>query len=189
MKPIEYRSDIEFLQALRCVEYRLPRQGDLRKQGYILALGLRYGLVGIAATYHLLETASDDEERLVLASARGWPQIVEDHVRFELKSRIPFPVDLSFPLTVSRMAERPVRIAIPLLQRLCPLESCMHQATEQFISENLFGVRLHWPWFRKGAAVKLFRRHAQESAGFAVRFFQRRQCDLEEVPEIALLGE
>lgn len=189
MKPIEYRSDIAYLQALRCVEYRMPPLGALRKQGYVLTLGLRYGLMGIAATYHLLETANGDEERFVLASTRSWPRIVEEHVRFELMNRIPFSVDIAFPVTVSRSAERPLRIALPLLQRLCPLESCLHESAEQYISENSFGIKLHWPWLKRRAAVREFRRYAQESLTFALHFFERRQYELDEVPEIALLGE
>ena len=189
MKPIEYRSDIEYLQAVRCVEYRLPAISELRKQGYVLTLGLRYGLVAIAATFHLLETASSEDERLVLNSTKSWPRIVEDHVRFELLNRIPFPVDLAFPIAVSRCAERPLRIALPLLHRLCPLETCLEEATERYISENIYGIRMNWPWYRRRAAVREFRRHAQESLTFALHFFERRQYDLDEVPEIALLGE
>jgi len=189
MKPIEYRSDIEYLQALRCVEYRLPAISELKKQGYVLTLGLRYGLVAIAATFHLLETASGDDERFVLGSTRAWPRIVEDHVRFELLNRVPFAVDVAFPVAVSRCAERPLRIALPLLHRLCPLETCLEEAMEQFIAENHYGIRMNWPWYRRRAAVREFRRHAQDSLAYALHFFERRQYDLEEVPEIALLGE
>jgi hypothetical protein len=189
MKPIEYRSDIEYLQAARCVEYRLPNASQLKKQGYVLALGLRYGLVAIAATYHLLEIAGTEDERLVLNSTRSWARIVEDHVRFELLSRIPFQTDLMFPAAVSRCAERPLRIALPLLKQLSPLETCLEEAAERYISENIYGIRMNWPWYRRKAAVREFRRHTQTSLTFALHFFERRQYDLDEVPEIALLGE
>jgi hypothetical protein len=189
MKPIEYRSDIEYIRAVRCVEYRLPKQGQLRKQGFVLALGLRYGLMAIAATFYLLESASTEDERLVLNSAKAWPRIVEDHVRFELLNRIPFQVDLMFPTAVSRCAERPLRIALPMLKQLTPLESCLEESMERFISENIYGIKMNWPWYRKRAAVREFRRYAHESLAFAVHFFERRQYDLDEVPEIALLGE
>ena len=189
MKPIEYRSDIEYIRAVRCVEYRLPKQGLLRKQGYVLTLGLRYGLMAIAATFHLLETASGEDERLVLSTAKAWPQIVEDHVRFELISRIPFQVDLMFPCAVGRCAERPLRIALPLLKQLNPLEACLEAASEQFIAENIYGIKMGWPWYKRRAAVREYRRYAQESLTYALHFFERRQYDLDEVPEIALLGE
>jgi hypothetical protein len=189
MKPIEYRSDIEYIRAVRCVEYRLPKQGQLRKQGFVLALGHRYGLMAIAATFHLLETASSEDERLVLSSARAWPRIVEDHVRFELLSRIPFQVDLMFPTAVSRCAERPLRIALPLLKQLSPLEACLEESTERYIAENMYGIKMNWPWYKRRAAVREFRKHAQESVTYALHFFERRQYDLDEVPEIALLGE
>jgi len=189
MKPIEYRSDIEFIQAVRCVEYRLPPIGQLRKQGYVLTLGLRYGLVGIAATFHLLETASGEDERTVLNATKSYAQIVEDHVRFELLNRVPLPVDLGFPVAIGRCAERPLRIALPLLQRLCPLETCLEEAAERYTSENIYGIKMNWPWYRRRAAIREFRSYTQESLSFALHFFERRQYDLEEVPEIALLGE
>jgi hypothetical protein len=189
MKPIEYRTDIEYLQAVRCVEYRLPKPTHLRKQGYVLALGLRYGLMAIAATFHLLETASSEDERFVLSSTRSWPRIVEDHVRFELLSRVPFQVDLIFPNAVSRCAERPLRIALPMLKQLSPLETCLEESAKKYISENMYGIKMNWPWYHKRAAVREFRRQTQESLTFALHFFERRQYDLDEVPEIALLGE
>jgi hypothetical protein len=145
--------------------------------------------MGIAATFHLLETANSEDERFVLNSTRSWPRIVEDHVRFEIVNRIPFTVDLAFPVAVSRCAERPLRIALPLLQRLCPLENCLEEAADRYISENKYGIRMNWPWYKRRAALREFRRHTQDSLRFAMQFFERRQLDLEEVPEIALIGE
>ncbi len=189
MKPIEYRSDIQYLQALRCVEYRLPNHGHLRKQGYVLTLGLRYGLTAIAATFHLLETANGEDEQLILGSTKSWGRLVEDHVRFEIINRVPFRVDLAFPIAVSRCAERSMRIALPMVRRLCPLESCLQETAEQYINENIYGVKMNWPWYKRRAAVREFRLHTQESLSYAHNFFERRQVDLDEVPEIAMLGE
>ena len=42
---------------------------------------------------------------------------------------------------------------------------------------------------RNGHAVRLFEETLRESRDFAMHFFERRQADLEEVPEIALIGE
>ena len=189
MKPIEYRSDIAFMQALRCVEYRVPQMGSLRRSGYVLTLGLRYGLMGIAATFHLLETANSEDEKVIMRLTQSWPRIVEDHVRFEIQHNVPFPVDLAFPVAVSRCAERPLRIVAPLLQRLCPLETCLQEATDQFIAENMYGIRLNWPFFRRKRALAEFRKYSEQSTSYALHFFERRQYDLVEVPEIALLGE
>ncbi len=189
MKPIELRSDTAYLQALKCVGYRVPHMGRLKKQGYVLNLGLRYGLLGIAATFHLLETANSEDEKVVMDLARQWPRLVEDHVRFETHRLVPFASDAIFPVAVGRCAERPLKIALPLLRRLCPLESCLAEATEQYISENRYGIRLNWSVFQRRRALREFRKQAELSTGFALHFFERRQYDLEEVPEIALLGE
>jgi hypothetical protein len=189
MRPIEYKADIEYIQALRCVEYRLPVVGKLQKQGYLLALGLRYGLVGIAATNHLLESATGEDERCVLNITRSWPRIVEDHVRYELLKRLPFPCDIAIPVAVGRYSERALRLALPLLHRVSTLEKALQDTCDQFCSEHVAAIRMNWPWYLRRAAVREFNRCSKESLSFALHFSERRQYDLEEVPEIALLGE
>jgi hypothetical protein len=189
MRPIEFRADIEFLQALRCVEYRVPRMGRFQRPGYLAALGLRYGLVGIAATYHLLVTACDEDESCVLNATRSWPQLVEDHVRYELLNRFPFPHDPAVPIMVGQYAERPLRLALPMLHRLNTLDTCLKEVCEYYIAENIAAIRMNWPWYRRRTAKQEFIRCMNDSLSFTLHFFERRQYDLQEVPEIALLGE
>ena len=65
MRPIEYRVDTAYMQALKCVEFRLPRDPRLPRDEYLLSLGLRYGLAGAAATHQLLLSAGEDDEEPV----------------------------------------------------------------------------------------------------------------------------
>ncbi|MDR3688879.1 MAG: hypothetical protein P4L46_05830 [Fimbriimonas sp.] len=189
MKPIEFRTDIEYLQALRCVEYRIPRKSRFRKPGYLAALGLRYGLVGVAATYHLLQVANDEDECCVVGAMRSWPRLVEDHVRFDLLDRLPFPTDSRMPVVVSELSERPLRLSVPYLYGLCSLERCLCEVSEAYSSENRDSIRMNWPWYRYRAAGNEFLRCKEESLRFALHFYERRLYDLQEVSEIVLLGE
>ncbi len=189
MRPIEFRADLEYLQALRCVEYRVPKMGSFKRPGYLAALSLRYGLVGIAATYHLLTTSCDEDERCVLNATRSWPRLVEDHIQYDLIDRLPIPCDASLPVEMGRMAERPLRLALPLLHRMNELEVCLREVSELYAAENANAIRRQWPWFRRRAPMQEFSRSAHESLRFALHFYERRQYDLQEVPEIALLGE
>lgn len=189
MKPIDVRSDAVYLQALTCVEHRLPPPQTLKTQGYVLSLGLRYGLLGIASTFYLLQFASSDDEQAVVRLSRQWPRLVEDHVRFVLLPRLPFAADAVLPLAISRCAERPLELALPLLKRLCPLDSCLSESTKRFTFESRFGIRQGWPLLKRRTAAREFRKQAELSTGFALQFFERRLYALDEVSEIALIGE
>jgi len=189
MRPIEFRADIAYLQALRCVEYRVPKPARFRPPGYFAALGLRYGLVGIAATYHLLETACGEDENRVLNATRSWSRLVEDHVRYEIPGLLPVESGAATPHAVAQLAERPLRLALPMLHRVNSLETCLREICDQYVKENTSSIRSGWPWYRWHGARQEFLRTMNESLSFTLHFFERRQYDLQEVPEIALLGE
>jgi hypothetical protein len=189
MRPIEYRTDTDFQQALRCVAYRLPKRDTLKESGRLLALGLRYGLLGAAAIHHLLLSASEDEERQVLDSAASWPQMVAEHVRSDTAPRLGFPPEPDIALRVGRWSQYILQVAVPLYKRLCPLEVCLSVAADDFITDHSRDIRQGWNLFLRGRAERLFREDTDNAVGYALNFFERRQHDLEEVPEIALLGE
>ena len=189
MKPIEYQVDLEYLQALRCVEYRIPRCDSLQKPGYIATLGLRYGLIGAAATYHLLSSCSNDERPSVLAATRSWPRLVEDHICYELIDDVPISNDPTFPITVARFAERPILLALPLMDRFLTLNLCLEAVCHIYESEVEDQIYSQWPWYRRRSALVEYRKKTSQSLSYALHFYERRLYDLHEVPEIALLGE
>jgi hypothetical protein len=189
MRPIEYRTDRDFRQALRCVEYRIAPLEELRPRGFILGLGLRYGLLGIAALHHLLELADPDEEGAVFEAAVNWSQVVTDHIRHYTAHRLPWDEDFDAPDRVGRLAQLPVSSAIPLLRRHAPLQVCLGVGTTDFIDSHRQDIRHGWGWFRSRQGERLFHDLAAGSQTFAMNFWERRKCDLEEVREIALLGE
>jgi len=189
MRPIEFRADMDYRQALRCLEFRIPKVGELKSEGYALALGLRYGLIGAAATHHLLLSSNTEEERYVFESALGWPQVVADHVRHEIAHRLPYDAEGDYPELIGRLAQRPIETTVPLYRRMSPLDACLRTACEEYTQENLPEIRAGWPWLKWRRAMEEFRGHSEESIRYATCFFERRLHDLEEVREIALLGE
>ena len=189
MRPIDYRVDTAYMQALHCVEFRLPRDIKLPHDAYGLALGLRYGLIGAAATHQLLLSAGPDEEGAVRTAAAGWKDHVSEHLRSHLVPRLParaLPVD---PEQVGDYAGSVMEIYLSIFHRACGLGVCLEEAGRAFASRHKPAIRRGWPWFRFRKAHEVFRHTTSESVRFAGLFFERRQADLEEVQEIALLGE
>ena len=189
MDPIDVRADTTFTQALRCVEYRLPSSNGYRPPGYVLALGVRYGMIGIAAAHHLLITAEDHEESGVVSMMDSWSSLVEDHVRWDLSHRLPFTTNSNVPHLIGRISALPLRAYFPLYKRLCPLSRALELVAEALALENKAMIYEGWSWFKRKSALKMFEATMQESADYAMHFFDRRQADLDEVPEIALIGE
>lgn len=189
MRPIEYRTDQDFRQALRCVEYRTASLTELRPRGFLLALGLRYGLMGIASVQHLLELASPDEERTVYEAAVNWSQVVADHIRHSSFHRLPPGSDVETADHVGRLAQLPLQSAIPLLRRHSPLAVCLGVATSDYLASHRQDIRHGWGWLRTRHGEQLFGDLAATSQMMAMNFSERRKADLDEVREIALLGE
>jgi len=189
MKPIEERADLTTMQALRCVQYRLPNPQSMRKDALVMALSLRYGLIGVAAFHHLLITTEEKEEHEVLLMMGCWADIVEDHAQWELAHRWSLEFDTGIPETVGKLAGKALRSFLPLYQRLYPLDRCLHLLAADFTLNNRTSIEGHWYRPGRKKAQLAFRQAAADSIHFAQSFFERRQADLDEVPEIALIGE
>ncbi len=189
MDPIDVRADSTFTQALRCVQFRVPQPYGFKAPGFVLALGVRYGMIAMAAAYHLLITADDDEEGAIMEMIDCWPRLVEDSVKWDLSTRLPFAIDSSVPSFIGRIAELPLRAYLPLYRRLCPLYQSLDLVGHSLAHEHRSMIFEGWPWLKRRVASNLFENTWRESAEFALHFFDRRQADLEEVSEIALIGE
>lgn len=189
MDPIDVRADTTFAQALRCVEFRLPKSVGLRGPGFLLALAVRYGMIGMAAGHHLLITADEDEEERIFATLEGWPMLVEDHVRWELMHRLPFAADSNFASLVGNISWLPLRAYFPLYRRMCPLSRSLDLVGRAIVEENRAMIVEGWPWLKRRLAIRSFAELLNESERYAMHFFERRQADIDEVREIALIGE
>lgn len=189
MQPRESSTESDFQQALRCVEYRVPLPGDLKETGYLLAVALRYGLMGAAALHHLLLSTDDENEMDVLERAKCWRQMVNRHFRTNLRYKLPFEIEPSLTDSLGTLSILPIQVSISLYRRLCPAETCLSTASHEFVAHHRDGVRKGWGWTGKRHADRAFQETAETSVRLACSFFQRRQHGLDEVPEIALLGE
>ncbi len=189
MRPIEQRTDQAFGQALKCVEFRLPVRFGFGPEALQFALGLRYGLVGVAAAHYLLLSSPGCEEQEVLRNLRTYGYLVEDHVRRDVVRRLPHPTDLAYPQRVGQLAREPLMAYIPLYRRLCPLELSVNLVQDDFSQTYKGQIVSQANFFGRRALYRAFQSASWESTAFAMSFFERRQADLEEVREIALLGE
>ncbi len=189
MRPIEYQADVEFTQALRCVEYRLPRGEGIRPRAYLATLALRYGLLGAAAAHYLLDSTDSCEEPFVLESVIAWPKMVAEHVSIELGGRIPYHDGYEATLLLARWSKRPLQVTVPLYRRMYPLEVCLGAAIDDFAAEFEGTIGEGCLLWNKRKALRQFMVEAERSARYAMNFLERRQLGLDEVPEIALLDE
>ena len=189
MRPIDDKVDVAFSQALRCVEFRLPVPGHMRRNGYLHALAVRYGMMGATAIHTLIGTL-DRQERLVFFERLPvWADLVEEHVRWETIGRLPIEMNSSTPSWLARQSSDAVQIYLPLQRQNFPLDLCLDVLSEEYLKGCIHQINAEWPWLKRRAAVQMYRESAQESHRLAMNFYERRQCGLEELPEIALLGE
>ncbi|HSI72412.1 MAG TPA: hypothetical protein VK934_04485 [Fimbriimonas sp.] len=189
MRPIEYKADIELAQALRCAEYRLPKREGYKAHGYLAAAALRYGLIGSAATYHLLTSTDSCDEPYLLESIISWPRMVEESLKLELGRRLPLDEEPLSLMLLSRWSRRPLEVLMPMQRRFCPLEMCLESAVDDFVTEFTEPIQEGWTWWSRRRALRHFCQDASHSVRYALNFFERRNLDLEELPEIALLDE
>lgn len=190
MQPINERADAAYMQGLLCVEHRSRTMGMLQGPAYLVALALRYGLIGAAATHHvLLSTGNKEEERWAFELALRWPEMVEEHLRQFVRYRLPFHVDHRVPRISGDLAFQPVSTALRLYHNCYPLDRSLRAAAAQFAQDHQKMILKGVPWHKKRRVMAEFNEVAEQSVRYALNFFERREVDLEEVPEIVLLGE
>jgi len=189
MKPIQERAESALFQGLKCVQFRLLNRLPLKPVAYTHALGLRYGLIGTAAAFYALETADSQEERELRAIFQHWPAMVSDHFRMEVAYRLPFESDEETALSVGRLAGNPLRLGLALRRQFLPLQRVLDIAADRFHIDHKRDVLSDTWLLSRRRTMKEFRAATDESVQFSLAFFDRRRCGLEELSEIALLGE
>jgi len=189
MKPIQVRAELALVQGLRCVQYRPPNRFGFKPRAYACAVGLRYGLIGAAAATFSLEIADPVEERDLNSVFRYWPLMVAEHFKTEMSYRVAIQLDELAPATIARLSSAPLKLCLGLRKQFLPLSRILEIASEVFHRDHRNDVIAdHW-LFGKTHALKIFRDASQESIRFANCFFERQRAGLDEVSEIALLGE
>lgn len=178
------------MMALRCVEYRIPRPGTFRTPAYLLSLALRYGLVGAAATHHLLLDARDEDEvQDVLDAASSYPDMIEEHLVQFVEEKLPVRIQPEAPYMIGRIAYRPVSVTIAGFDKFVPLDVCLGRIGETFGRENRRALFVGTPLWQRRRTLAEFQVLAEKSVLYALNFFERRQAELDEVPQIAMIGD
>jgi hypothetical protein len=137
----------------------------------------------------VLEMADRQEERDLRALFQYWPLMVADHVRTELFGRFPFDAGDDLPACIGRYSSTPLRMCLALRKQLLPLQKSLEIASDVYYRDHRFAIGAGTWIFKRGQAVKQFLATSEESVQFALNFFDRQRAGLDEVPEIALLGE
>ena len=190
MRRIEQKVGETYLMALRCVEYRIPKPGDLRTPAYLLSVARRYGLVGAAATHHLLLDARDEDEMQdVLDSAGCFPDMVEEHLVQFVERKLPVLMVPEAPYMIGRIAYRPLSVAIASFDQFIPIDVSLRRMSINFGRENRRAMYVGTPLLRRRRTLAEFQLVAEKSLFYALNFFERRQADLEEVAQIAMIGD
>lgn len=190
MKRIEQKVGETYMMALRCVEFRIPAGSAMRTPAYLLALGLRYGLVGAAATHHLLlDSRDEDEMQEVLDAATCYPDMVEEHLVQFVEEKLPVSIQPEAPYMIGRIAYRPLSLAVASFDKFVPIDVTLQRVARSFGRENKRAMFVGTPILRRRRTLAEFQVVAEKSALYALNFFERRQAELEEVPQIALIGD
>ncbi len=189
MRPIDERLDLEFSQAILCVEYRIPKSTRLGRMGFLHTLALRYGMLGVAAAHNILSNSDRNERLAFVERLPAWSDFVEEHVRWEIGQKLPVSVNASTPSWVARQSAEPFHVYIAMQRRGYPLDECLRAVCEDYLLLARPAVRRELSMLKRRAAVTEFLLIADDSRRYAENFFERRLCDLDEVPEIALLDD
>jgi len=190
MKRIDKDVGAAYLGALQCVEFRVPTQGGLKSPAYLLSVALRYGLVGAAATHHLLlEADSETEVQQILDAAARWPDMVEEHLVQFVAAKLPVAISPQMPYMIGRLSYRPLSAAISEFEFFTPIGHTLRAIATRFSKDYRRAMFVRCPLWQRRKTLAEFSTLSEKSVYYAINFFERRQASLDEVAEIALIGE
>jgi hypothetical protein len=145
--------------------------------------------MGAAAAHHLILTSTESESEELGALFFSWPGMVEDHVRMDVRHRLPFVSSEAMPMLLGRLAKRPLQIHLSQHPELVPLQRCLEIVVEEFTREHDSAIISGWAFYARHRARRIFAEVGQESLAYARRFYERRECGVNEIAQIALIGD
>lgn len=176
----------DIAQALKCVEYRLPKEQDRKGAPFAYTLALRYGLiVGVAALNTLAQPGGLNRDSLI----RECRYSVWQHSFFELPNKLaeamPAQLQNRVHIIAAEIADQLVTLTLKGLELRFSLLLALHFFERKHRGEILKGT----PYFLRLSQMRSVRATNMKSLGYALNFLARRRACLDEVPEIALLDE
>ncbi|RYG45451.1 hypothetical protein EON79_12625 [bacterium] len=189
MRSIQSTTRRAFDQALACAAYRVPSADKTPTEVWLAASALRYGLFGCAAAHALLIGAGSDDEVWILDHLGEIGDTVAEHYMSHVMSRAPVGIDLTSAWRVGEMAQLVADDYAPLGRRMTGVNVALRLASESFGQTRDRAIFASLPWWRRKDARRRYEALVDESLALAEKFYERRILDLDEVREIALLGE
>jgi hypothetical protein len=176
-------------QALRCVAFRLPLDVPMSSAMVEGVLGLRYGLIGATAVFPMLQEGFDRQGDVPTYLATEFPAAVERHLLQEVDANLRKRGILVSSERIRDMVAFCMNVFLNAVERKMSLPNALAETADAFAEHYNRTIARGVPlWQRPGLKQKLDDQ-AKHTLRFCGNFFQRRLHDLEEVPEIALLGE
>lgn len=189
MKSIQSKTQRALEQALDGASFHVPWSEASSAESWLALVGLRYGLFTCAAFHALLADAQSDDEIWVLDSLTEVAGPVAEHFTKHVLPHAPAGIDPSSAWRAGEMAQLVTDDYAPLFHRVPGLELALGLTTESFCEARMRSVLATYPVWQRLAAKKRFQGAVHASLRFAQSHYERRLLDLQEVPEIALLGE
>ena len=188
MKSIQSTTQRAFRQALACASYRRPDRDAPPARSLACAHRLRYGLFACAAAHALLQRSQNEEEIWILDYLGEIGDDIVDHFAHHAFSKLSPSVDSASAWRVGEMAQMVADDFAPLAQRVADLQRGSSWSRSPSVDIRLRKCSRPSPFGDAGKPGSDSRR-CNRILSFAERLYERRLMDLEEVPEIALLGE
>jgi hypothetical protein len=191
MRPIDFKIDSSLTQALTCGEYRFPKAGSMSPLSYDLSVSLRFALLGIAACHFALKDCPPQEQDEHFPELRFFGTMIREHLDQERVLCVSIPPTFSndsLELAQATFAEIFDRY-VELRTFRCPLDLAMNIIVEEFTERSKPYLKSKYRFWGSKKGLQAFQIESEKSHRFALNFYERRHYELEELPEIALIGE
>ncbi len=189
MRQIDSTIDSSFCSALTCAELRFPKAHTMPRVALDSSVSLRFGLLGIAASQFILKDVPVRDQPAIIPDLRFFGTMIAEQLE---RSRLSASAHIVSEHCVdncrnaySEMFDR----YIELRQMNGPSELILAVLVEEFNRRSLQKFSRGFLRFWHRRTEREFKSQAQKSLQYALNFLERRRYGVEEVAEIALIGE
>jgi hypothetical protein len=189
MRPIDLTVDNSLSQALTCAEFRFPRGHRMPTVATDLTVALRFVLLGIGASHFVLRQAPRSENDRLVSELRYFGTMIAEQLELDRISNFACKISPDCPQKAREIYGELFDRYIFLSKLNGPLDLVLSILVEEFVNAHLQEFGRKFFVFRNLSLERAFDQEAQKSLRYTVNFVERRKLDLEELAEIALIGE
>jgi hypothetical protein len=154
-----------------------------------LTVCLRFGILGIGASHYVLKRASNSERISLLSELRRFGTMIREHLEENRISEYSHQISPGCSRQAQEIYGELFDRYVTLSNLNGPLDLVLSILVEEFVQKHSAQCGKRLILFRNRRLERAFDVQAQRSLQFALNFVERRSYDLEELPEIALIGE